>query len=92
MSWYDDITGSLSSVYDNVVDTTTDYFNTKIDGFTSDPAPTLTTGATGKQSVSSAPRTSVTKTADNSGLFGYSWQVIASIATVVGVVVVLMRK
>ena len=92
MNWWNELTSSVSSVYENVVDTTTDYLNTSINGFTSDPAPTQTTGSTGRQSVSTAPRTAVINTADNSGLFGYSWQVIASIATVIGVLFVLMRN
>ena len=92
MNWWDDITSSVSSVYDNVVDTGTDYLNTSIDGFTSDPAPTQTTGSTGRQSVSTAPRSTTTKTAETSGLFGYSWSVIASIATVFGVLVVVLRS
>ena len=89
MSWFDSVTDSISSVYDTVVDTSTDYLNTKIDGFTSDPVTTKTTGSAGIGSNSQT--LGITKTAENSGMFGYSWQVIASIASVVGVVVFLMR-
>ena len=72
MSWYDNLTESVSSVYDNTVKTATDYFNTKINDFTKDPEPSLVNKDT------QATQAQATK----SGILGYSWVTLGAIATV----------
>jgi hypothetical protein len=93
MNWFDNLSNAASNIYDNTVKTGTDYFNTKISGFSRDPAPVQTTGNTGGGAARiSGGGGSITKTAETAGLFGYSWSAIAAMAAVFGVVVLLLKR
>jgi len=83
MNWYDQLTESVSSIYDNTVATGTDYFNTKINDYTTDPKPVKVVNTV------QAPSQSLNA---SSGLFGFSWQTLAAIATVLGVIIVVVRR
>ncbi len=82
MSWFERLAGAASEVYDTTVTASTEYLNTRVNDYTKDPQPVQTVGRT-----TAAPDMN-----KEPGLFGYSWQTLASIATVIGVFLVYLRS
>lgn len=82
MSWFEQLAQQAGDVYSNTVNATGEYLNTRINDYTSDPE-TVQTATTG---ITPAPALD-----KNAGLFGFSWQTLAAMATVAGFLFMILR-
>jgi len=81
MDWFSQLSESASNLYSSTVSAGTDYLNTRINDYTTDPKPVNTVNPVAATPVQTS----------GAGMFGYNWQTIAAIATVVGVLFMILR-